>query len=179
MLKKEKAILSLIDVQAKLHNVIHEKEKLEDNLVRLVKGLQVLEVPILWMEQYPEGIGPTIPSLAELLTQQQPLIKNCFSACGLGSFNKELIVSGRNQVLVCGTEAHVCVYQTVRDLLTEGFEVFLVTDAVGSRTASNRDMAIRIMEKMGAKLTTVEMALFEMLNESGTDQFRRISRIIK
>jgi len=179
MLKKEKAILSLIDVQTKLFNVINNNDQLEKQLLRLVKGIQVLEVPILWLEQYPEGIGPTIPSLAELLGDQKPLNKNCFSACGLGSFNKDLIVSGRTQVLVCGTEAHVCVYQTVRDLLAEGLEVYLVTDAIGSRTDFNRDMAIRIMEKMGARLTTVEMALFEMLKEAGNDEFRKISRIIK
>lgn len=179
MLEKDKTLLHVIDVQEKLFRVIHDHEKLEQDLVRLVKGIRVLNIPIIWMEQYPEGIGPTIQPLKQELTGLEPFQKMCFSSCGVINFPEKRKETNRSQVLVCGIEAHVCVYQTVRDLLNDGFEVYLVADAVSSRKMENRDYAIRIMESMGARLTTVEMALFELLKEAGTDEFRRISRIIK
>ena len=179
MLSKQHSLLHIIDVQERLFNVMHDKESLKDNMVRLLKGVQVLELPVVWMEQYPQGLGKTIPELGTLLENQKPLEKTCFSSCRNPDFIEELRIQGRNQIIAMGIETHVCVYQTVADLLTRGFDVSVVADAVSSRTQKNYEFGLRAMEALGAKITTVEMALFELLEEAGSDNFRRISRIIK
>ncbi len=179
MLSKQHSLLHIIDVQERLFNVMHDKESLLDSMVKLLKGVQVMELPVVWMEQYPKGLGSTIPELGELLQNQKPLEKMCFSSCRNPNFIEGLHVQGRNQILVMGIETHVCVYQTVADLIRRGFDVRVVADAVSSRTQKNHEFGLRAMETRGAKLTTVEMALFELLEEAGTDSFRRISRIIK
>lgn len=179
MLKRDQSIVTLIDVQEKLLRVMHEPELLEQNLSKLLRGMKVLDVPVLWLEQYPEGMGPTQSSLAEIMNDESPLSKKCFSACGLDPFNDQLESSGRKQVIVCGIETHVCVYQSVSDLLEAGYEVQVVADGVSSRAVSNRDYALRIMKGMGARLTTVEMVLFELLKTAGAEEFRQISRIIR
>ena len=148
-------------------------------MVRFLKGIQILTIPIVWMEQYPKGLGPTIPHLKELMPEQKPMEKMCFSPCNQPDFLNTLQSSGRNTVLVMGIETHVCVYQTVMGLMARGFEVEVVADAVSSRTEKNHELGLRIIESMGAKLTTVEMALFELLKESGTDEFKQISRLVK
>jgi len=179
MLSKQNSLLHIIDVQEKLFNVMYEKEALKDNMVRLVKGVQVLEIPVLWMEQYPQGLGKTIPELGQLLQNQEPLEKMCFSSCRSSNFMAEITKLGKTQVILIGIETHVCVYQTAADLLSNGFEVSVVADAVSSRTAFNYETGLRAMESLGVKITSVEMALFELLKETGTDEFRKISRIIK
>src|SRR3972149_2232226 len=136
MLSTETATLIIVDVQEKLFRVIYQKEKLADNLQRLIKGIQVLKVPIIATEQYPRGLGPTISEVAQLLNVQ-PIPKLSFSCCGNEDFLKTLKALGRKQVLVAGIESHVCVYQTVADLAGSGYEVHVVTDAVSSRTPEN------------------------------------------
>lgn len=179
MLTRKNSILHIIDVQERIFDVMHNKEFLKENMVRLLKGIQVLDIPVVWMEQYPKGLGPTIPELRELLPEQKPMEKMCFSSCNQPDFLSKLKSSGKNSVLVMGIETHVCVYQTVTDLLSQGFDVEVVADAVSSRTEKNYELGLRIIESLGAKLTTVEMALFELLKESGTDEFKQISRLVK
>jgi len=179
MITRENTVLHIIDVQERLLNVMHNKEMLLDNMVRLLKGCQVLGLPILWMEQYPKGLGPTISNISELMPELEPMEKMCFSSCLQPDFPNTLNNQGCENVLIMGIEAHVCVYQTVSDLLDQGYHVEIVTDAVSSRSEHNFEMALRIMENMGAKLTTVEMALFELLREAGSEEFRKISRLVK
>ena len=179
MLQKETAALALIDVQGKLASLMHEREELYRQLQILVKGAQALDLPIFWMEQYPEGLGPTIPELAELLADQQPLAKLCFSACGQRDFQDGLRKSGRRQVIVAGIETHICVYQTARDLLEDNYDVEIVADAVSSRSAQNKEIGIEKMRLAGAAITSVETVLFELLREAGTPQFKEIARLVK
>ena len=179
MLQKETAALALIDVQGKLASLMHEREELYRQLQILVKGAQALDLPIFWMEQYPEGLGPTIPELAELLADQQPLAKLCFSACGQRDFQGGLRKSGRRQVIVAGIETHICVYQTARDLLEDDYDVEIVADAVSSRSAQNKEIGIDKMRLAGAGITSVETVLFELLREAGTPQFKEIARLVK
>jgi len=179
VLQKETTALALIDVQGKLATLMDGREELYRQLQILVKGAQALELPIFWMEQYPEGLGPTIPELAELLPNQQPLAKRCFSACGQEEFRNGLQKSGRRQVIVAGIETHICVYQTARHLLDEDYYVEIVGDAVSSRTAANKALGIDKMVRAGAQVTSVEMALFELLGEAGTPQFKTIARLVK
>lgn len=179
MLSRQQSLLHIIDIQERLFNVMNEKEALIENMVRLLKGIEVLGLPIIWMEQYPQGLGKTIDELGELLHEAKPLEKTCFSSSRMPAFTEKLKDQGRNQVIIMGIETHVCVYQTVSDLLEQGYDVYVVADACSSRTKQNHDYGIRAMESRGAKISTVEMALFELLKETGTEEFRKISRIIK
>ena len=170
--------LILIDVQEKLARVIHERDAVIANMVKLVRGLQVLSVPILWAEQNPDGLGPTVPELAELLPGE-PIPKVSFSCCGEPRLVEAFEALGRTDVLLAGIEAHVCVYQTARDLIDRGARVHVVADAVGSRTPENRDLALQAMRDAGARLTGTEMALFELLQVADGPAFREILRIVK
>ena len=143
MLEVDSTVLLVIDVQEKLFRVIYQKEKLVDNLQRLIKGIQVLEVPVLVTEQYPRGLGPTIQEIAPLLADIQPLPKTSFSCCGDKAFLQELKTLGRKQVLISGIESHVCVYQTAADLICSGYEVYAVSDVISSRTEENREISDR------------------------------------
>ncbi|MEW6753380.1 MAG: hydrolase [Candidatus Latescibacterota bacterium] len=171
--------LVLVDIQGKLATFMHERDSLYRSLQILVQGARILELPIFWLEQYPQGLGPTIPEVAELLPGQRPLAKLCFSGCGLPEFLQQLHDSGRRALLVAGIEAHICVYQTVRDLLGYGYHVEVVTDAVSSRTAENRRTGLERMAAQGARLTSVEMCLFELLRQAGSPQFRQIVQLVK
>lgn len=179
MLRPTDTALVLLDVQGKLATLMHEREALYRGLRLLVQGVQVLRLPILWLEQYPQGLGPTIPEVAELLADQQPLAKTCFSACGLSEFIVRLRQIGRRQLLLAGIETHICVYQTCRDLLSQGYEVEVVSDAVSSRTAENRRLGIERMVGAGAAATSVEMCLFELLGQAGTPEFKEVARLVK
>ncbi len=179
MLTKNNTILHIIDVQERIFDVMYNKEFLKENMVRFLKGIQILNIPVVWMEQYPKGLGPTIPELRELMPDKNPLEKMCFSSCNQADFMVNLEMTGRKKVLLMGIETHVCVYQTALDLLKQGFTVEVVADAVSSRTEKNYELGLRIIESLGAKLTTVEMALFELLQESGTDEFKQISRLVR
>jgi len=169
----------MIDIQGKLLNVMFEKEALLDNAQRLLKGVQLLGVPVILTEQNPKGLGPTQAELVQLLPNTPALPKYCFSCSRDPGFAAALNNIKRKQVLLCGIEAHICVYQTAMELLGKGYEVQIVADVVSSRTARNRDMALSRLQAEGAKLTTVEMVLFELLGTAENVNFKEISRIIK
>ncbi|MHC4715693.1 MAG: hydrolase [Planctomycetota bacterium] len=169
----------LIDLQVKLARVIHQPQALIANCLKLIKGLGALEVPILVTEQNPAGLGPTVPEAAELLAPVEPITKLSFSCCGEPAFVHAVEGLGRKQLLLAGMEAHVCVYQTAADLAAAGYEVQIVADAVSSRDPDNKAAAIRKARSAGAGITTVEMALFELLKVAEGDAFRRIIEIVK
>lgn len=176
------AFLVVIDVQEKLMPVIDGHEAVARNIDRLVRGCKVLDVPALLTEQYVKGLGATIPSIRaafEETSKYEPIEKSSFSAYGCAEFVTALRLLQKKHAVVAGIETHVCVYQTVADLLGNGYAVTLASDAMGSRSASNKDTALRRMLAEGAKLSSTEMVLFEILAESGTDEFREISRLVK
>ena len=179
MLKVENTALALIDVQGKLAGLMHEKDALFRNLEILIRGAQALELPIFWLEQYPKGLGPTVPEIAQLLGNRKPIEKTCFSAFGSDQFRAQLRDSNRRQLLVAGIETHICVYQTVRHLLDEGFQVEVVGDAASSRTEQSKALGLDKMMRAGAEVTSVEMALFELREEAGTPQFKTIAGLVK
>lgn len=181
-LHRNDTVLLIIDVQEKLMPVIHEHEEVLRNIERLLRGCHILGVPSIVTEQYVKGLGSTVAPIARALEELgplQPIEKMCFSAQGCDVFAAQLAALARKQVLVTGVETHVCVHQTVQDLLEAQYSVFVVADAVSSRSPRNRDLALRRMEGDGARLTSTEMALFELLVESGTDEFRAVSRLVK
>jgi nicotinamidase-related amidase len=181
-LDRSRTILLIIDVQERLLPVIDDHANVELNIVRLVRGTHLLGIPSVVTEQYVKGLGPTVEPVRRALEETSgyhPIEKDCFSAQGSPDFAHQLQSTGRTQVVLCGVETHVCVYQTASDLLAAGYEVSLVADAVSSRTARNREIAIRRRAGDGVRLTTTEMALFEICTRSGTDEFRAISRLVK
>jgi nicotinamidase-related amidase len=181
-LERSESLLVVIDLQEKLMPVIDRADAVAANVERLIRGCRILDVPMLLTEQYVKGLGPTIEPLRRAFEETGgylPVEKTCFSSYGAAEFETALRSARRRQILVAGVEAHVCVYQTVIDLLGGGYDVSIVADAVSSRTAENRELAIRRMMGEGAKLTSTEMSLFELLGTSGTGEFRAISKLIK
>ena len=179
MLNPRDAVLVLVDFQSRLAEIVHRSESVVPNILRLVKGCQTLELPILPTLQVPEKLGPMPPELASTLTGIKPIPKQAFSALRVPEFQKELDQSGRKQVLLTGIEAHVCVMQTGLDLLDAGYEVYVLSDAVFSRTEENHDLALARLHDAGATISSVEMALFELIRTSRHPAFRTISKLVK
>ncbi|MBN1817663.1 MAG: isochorismatase family protein [Sedimentisphaerales bacterium] len=171
--------LVIIDVQGKLAQLMHEKERLFAHIEVLIRMAKTLEIPILWCQQVPQALGPTVESIAGLMDGVEPIDKSSFSACGDPGFRQRWKSLGRPQAILCGIEAHVCVCQTACDLLEGGHEVAVVADAVSSRTAENKRIALDRMAAEGAMIYSVEMLLFELLGDAKHDQFRELARLIK
>ena len=174
-LDRDRAALLVVDVQEGFRPVIDGFEELARQAAILVQGAHELGLPVVVSEQYPKGLGPTVPEVAEHLNGAQPIEKTVFSAPCAEGFD----LQGRDQVLVCGIEAHICVMQSVLDLRERGVEVEVAADAVGSRKASNREIGLERMREAGAGITSVETALFELLGRAGTDEFKAVQRLVK
>jgi nicotinamidase-related amidase len=139
----------------------------------------VLSLPIICTEQYPQGLGTTISEIACLLTDVKPLTKMSFSCCGDAFILEKVKSLNKNQILLTGIETHVCVYQTACDLISMGYEVQLVIDCVSSRTIENKNIAIEKIRGLGAQITIMEIALFELMRTADNKYFKDISRIVK
>lgn len=179
MLNTEESALVLVDFQARLAEIVDRRELVLPNALRLIKGCQALEVPILPTVQVPEKLGPMPAELIEALGDLTPIPKTVFSALREPAFLLALRQTGRKQVLLAGIEAHVCVLQTGLDLLDADYQVHVISDGVFSRTAENQQLALMRLHDAGAIVSSVEMALFEMIRTSAHPQFKTISRLIK
>jgi nicotinamidase-related amidase len=179
MLEIENVCLIVVDVQGKLAQLMYDKQALFKNIQILIKAAKILDIPILWCQQCPDALGPTIPEIAELLSVSEPINKASFSCCGEDAFNTKLQALNRRQVLLCGIETHVCIYQTAVDLLCKGFEANVIADAVSSRTLDNKNMAISRMSAEGVKINCTEMFLFELLKTADHPQFKQIAKLVK
>jgi len=179
-LDAEKAALVVIDVQEKLAPAmdpdLYNQLLLNGNL--LIEGFKGLGLPIIATEQYSKGLGHTVTELAGA-TDQDCIEKMAFSCCGEDKFIAALEKSGAKQVLIAGMETHVCVFQTVLDLLDRGYVVHLVRDAVSSRFKSDYDNALSTAAKAGAVITTTETALFQLVKGAGTDGFKAVSKLVR
>jgi len=178
-LEKEDALLAVIDVQEKLFSVMDQQEKMVKHIGLLVRTARRLNVPILMTEQYPQGLGPTIPPLKELLGEVAPLSKLTFSCCRTEHFQSRLKEVGKRQVILTGMEAHICVLQTALDLLAAGFSVHLPIDAVCSRSKENWRVAVEQLKMAGAVITCAETVAFELLREAGTEEFKVLSKLFR
>ena len=179
MLEIRNCCVIVVDVQGKLARLMTDREALFKNLQILIQAAKLLDIPILWCQQVPEALGPTIPEIAGLLTGIEPIDKSSFSCCGQEQFVTALDSHGRGQILLCGIETHVCIYQTAADLLGRGLEVTVVADAVSSRTERNRQIALTRLAAEGAHISSTEMALFELLRTATHRQFRQIAKLVK
>lgn len=178
-MKPENTVFVLVDVQGKLAQLMHEKESLFDNLKRVIRGMQILNIPTLWVEQSPAKMGPTLPEIAELLTGLTPIAKSSFGCWGEPAFRKALGALGRKHVLLAGIETHVCVCQTALSLLENGYPVDIVVDACSSRTPDNKQVGLQRMQQAGARPTSVEAALFELLATAEHPAFREVLKLVK
>jgi len=178
MLTPRNTGLMIVDVQGRLSTLMHDSETLFSQLQVLIAGARVLNLPVVWMEQLPDKLGPTRPEIAEIL-DGEPLVKNTFSGLQTAAIADRVKQLHLHNWLVAGLETHVCVYQTVCDLLRGKYDVHLVTDAVSSRSEANKLLGIRKMEKLGAELTSVEMALFELQRVAEGPEFKQLIKVIK
>lgn len=176
-MNRDDAALLVVDMQAKLLPLIAGHERIIWNVGRLIDGAKILSVPFAATEQYPQGLGPTTPELAQRLGAIPGKLAFSCGECG------ELFAAWRDRgvwkILVCGIETHVCVGQTVHDLLAEGFRVYVAADAVGARGAIDHQIALRRMDSAGATLTTTEAALFEWCARAGSPEFKQISQLVR
>ena len=179
MLEIQQCCLTVVDVQGKLAQLMQDRDALFKNIQILVKAVKSLDIPILWCQQVPDALGPTIPEIAQLLEGDEPINKAAFSCCGEEKFNEKLKELTRKQVLLCGIETHVCIYQTAIDLLRQDFHVEVIADAVSSRALENKQIALNRLAAEGAKITCTETALFELLKTAEHPNFRQIAKLIK
>jgi isochorismate hydrolase len=177
MLSREHAVLIVVDIQGNLAQAMDDKAILIENNQKLIKGINILGIPTLVTEQ--NRLGATVPNITELLRGVKPITKDSFSCCAEEKFMSAVKTLRRNQILMTGIEAHVCVYQTAMDLLKMGYEIHLVADAVSSRTARNREIGIQKLRDSGAILTSTEMALFELLKTAADPEAKALFKIIK
>ena len=179
MLEIQDCCLVVVDVQGKLAQLMVNKEALFKNIQILVQAARILEIPILWCQQVPDALGPTVPEITALLAGSEPINKASFSCCGQEQFNAQLNTLGREQILLCGIETHVCIYQTAMDLMEGGLDVTIVADAASSRTDQNRQIALNRLAAEGAHVSSTEMALFELLKTAKHPHFREIAKLVK
>jgi nicotinamidase-related amidase len=179
MLELNNTLLAVIDIQGNLAHAMYDKESLFKATGQLIKGIKCLEIPVILTEQNPKGLGPTISEIRELMPDVTAIPKISFSCCKEKAFMDEVKKIDKRHVLISGIESHICIYQTTAELIDMGYEVHIVTDAVASRDPKNRDIALKKMERMGATITCVEMALFELMKTAEHPKFRDIVKIIK
>ncbi|NLJ99296.1 MAG: hydrolase [Tissierellia bacterium] len=175
---REESLLLIIDIQERLAPAMKYEDKVIKNTNVLVSTANEMDIPIVVTEQYPKGLGPTVPEINDELNDAQRFEKILFSACTdqvIKALNKEQ----RKKIIVVGMETHVCVFQTVRDLLELGYEVFVVCDGVSSRFEENHRNGLDLMKDMGAVISNTETILFDLLKKAGTPEFKVLSRLIK
>jgi nicotinamidase-related amidase len=178
-LKIDNALLLVVDVQGKLARLVHESDSLIRQAGSLIVGCRALDVPVIWAEQVPDKLGVTVPELAEKLAGLRPMVKYSFGCCEDDQIDRAIRENRRSQVILCGIEAHVCVWQTAVSLLIQGYRVHLICDAVSSRTALNRDLGIQRIAGAGGLLSSVEMALFELMGSARHPKFREVAKLFR
>ncbi|GAC31886.1 isochorismatase family protein [Paraglaciecola polaris] len=179
MLTIQNTGLVVVDIQGDLAHMVYESDTLIHNTLMLIKAAKVLELPIIYLEQAPLKLGKTVITLSEELSPRSPITKHTFNACAAPEFLDALKQHTKQNWLVCGIEAHICVYQSVLGMLNLGYSVDVVCDATSSRLAENKTLAINKLSRQGAAMTSVEMALYELVGDSRTPAFKAILPLIK
>lgn len=179
LIQKEKCALLVIDIQEKILPVIFDNERVITNTLKLINGFKIMNVPVFLTEQYPKGLGRTDSRILSALPGVKPFEKMTFDCFGSEELVNTLKENNISQVAVCGIESHVCVVQTVLDLIANDFQTFVAADAVSSRKLFDFEMSLRRMGANGAEISLTESILFEMLNVCGTDEFRSVSKLVK
>ena len=178
-LDRDDAVLLVVDIQERLAVVMAERERVVANTGHLIAAAKLLGVPVVLTEQYPKGLGPTVPELRAALDPAPAIVKMTFDCCGEPAFAPALEQTGRSTVIVCGMEAHICVLQTVLGLLATGMNVHVAADAVCSRNPENARTALELQRDAGAVITCTETVLFQLLGRAGTPEFKSIQARIR
>ncbi|MFN7946517.1 MAG: hydrolase [Blastocatellia bacterium] len=180
LLDRHRAALAVIDMQEGFRPVMNDFAEIAGRIATLVAGAQALSVPVIVTEQYPKGLRRTAEEiLARLPDDFRPIEKMCFSSCGVQEFDTQLRERHIEQVMLCGIEAHICVSQTAHDLLQLGYQVHIISDAVTTRLPHNKAVALDKMARAGAIISSVEMALFELLRTAEAAEFKTIQKLVK
>jgi nicotinamidase-related amidase len=175
------SLLLVIDVQERLLPAIAQESNVDivANTRLLLQSARLFDVPIVVSEQYPKGLGPTVSPIAEVLDGHQPIAKTEFSCAQNNALQSQVTSHNRSHLVLCGIEAHVCVLQTALDYLTEGFRLHVVSDGVGSRTESNRQIGLGVIEQAGGVITSAETVAFQWAGRAGTESFKALSRLVR
>ncbi len=173
------SVLVVVDMQERIIPKIFDSRTVVGNAITLIKSAEILNIPIVVTEQYPKGLGPTIPKIKDLITPWQPIEKICFSCFENSDFSRKLKELKRDNIILCGIESHVCITQTALNGLKLNYSVFFVKDAISSRTENNRETGFERMAQAGAIPVSTEMAMFELLREAGTDKFKQMVSMIR
>lgn len=176
---KEESVGLVIDIQERLYPHMDQHELLLQNTAILLSGLKSLEVPLMVTEQYPKGLGPTMEEVKLNLPEFDPIEKISFSCCEETKFMEALISKEKKFVIICGIETHVCVLQTVIDLLEQNFIPVVIADCVSSRRSWDKHIALERMNREGAVISSYESILFELARVAGTETFKSISKLVK
>ncbi len=183
LLDAARSVLVVVDLQERFHAVIPGFNDVVARTETLARAAASLKVPVLTSEQYPKGLGPTVSALTAALPPQTPVHeKLCFSACDLPAWAAALKThraARRDQIVLCGVEAHVCILQTALDLAAGDATVYVVEDAVSSRRESDKRAALRRLESHGVQVVTSEMVVFEWLRKAGTEEFKELQKLVK
>jgi nicotinamidase-related amidase len=179
LLKRDNSCLIIIDVQERLISAMSEADAVVANTGVLLKAAERLGIPVLFSEQYPKGLGPTVAALAPYAAKAGPVTKTDFSCATAPGFVERLRATGREQAVLAGIEAHVCVLQTALGLRQLGFPVFVVADAISSRKAASAALALDRMRAAGVSVVTTEMVIFEWLARAGSSEFKELSALVK
>jgi nicotinamidase-related amidase len=180
VLQAAETLLLVIDVQEKLMQKAHEAEIIYGNILTLMRGANILRIPVVGTTQNAEKLGDVLPEIRKLLPPLlPPFDKMAFSCYANPALASEIQRSGRKQILICGLESHICVSQTAHDLMAAGLQVHVAADAVTARTEINWRLGLDKMRQAGVLLSSVEMALYEMLREAGTPEFRDVLKLVK
>jgi len=177
-LTAKESLMLVVDFQEKLMPAIDRREKIIHNAGLLLRLARLLSIPVILTEQYPQGLGVTVPEIKEVLPEYAPVEKRLFSAF-IPEVEQKLKELNRSQIIVTGTETHVCVFQTVRDLVAAGYEVYLVRDAVGSRFKENYQSGLELMRDLGAIITNTETVIFDLLQVAEGPAFKEMSKLLK
>ncbi len=178
-LDHDRCVLVVVDLQERFRDLIHGMDAVLAAADRMIRFCQQLDIPILVTEQYPRGLGVTVTEIRDLFRPFRPLEKIHFSCAGDAGFNEALPATGRDQVLLVGIEAHVCVYQTAFDLLRTGLQVAVAVDAVSSCETRDRSLGLDRMAALGAQMMGTQMMMFEILGRAGTPDFKSVSPLLK
>lgn len=181
-ISRERAVLAVIDVQERLVAAMPEAARaaMVRNVLIAIDAARILGIPIIVSEQYPKGLGPTIPEIRERLDDAVAPIEKLVFSCGRSTeFRAALDATGRREVIICGIESHVCVFQTALDLMNDGYRVYVPADGITSRRVLDWERAVALLEDAGAVVGTTEMFLFQLLERAGTDEFKAISKLVK
>lgn len=177
-IESEDTILLIIDIQDKLVKPMKYGDKVIENTKTLISAAEEFKIPIIYTEQYPKGLGNTVSGLKDMLKNAKRFEKTHFTAY-IDEVKESIKDSGRNKVLIAGMETHICVFQTVRDLIDDGYEVFVVMDSVCSRAKENYLNGLDLINSMGAIVTNTETVIFDLLKSAGTPEFKVLSKLIK